>query len=124
MKLKVLSLVLCAFVILFAAAPAVYANGDFVLTLDDEERYTNIAEVQDDNGQTYFDIEESQTAMNKKTYIVILSVLLVIAIGVLVFTLIKSKKLNADDGDEAVDETVDELKGGSETSSSDNKKNE
>ena len=95
MKIKIISVFLVVLILLSSAAPAVFAEGGFVLTLDDSERFTDIIEASDSQEKTYFDIEKSSAAMSKTTYIIILSVLLAISVVVLAVTLYKQKKLNA-----------------------------
>lgn len=107
MKNKVFSVLLAVLAVLYIFAPAVFAEGNFVLTLDGDERYTDIIMASDEDERTYFDIEESPAAISKKNYVIILSVLLVLSIGVLIFTLIKSKKLKSDGEDEKTDTETD-----------------
>ena len=95
MKKRFLSVFLAALIIFAALAPAVFAEGGFVLTLDEDERFTDIIEASDNQEKTYFDIEKSSAAMSKTTYIIILSVLLAISVVVLAVTLYKQKKLKA-----------------------------
>ena len=105
MKIKIISVFLVVLILLSAAAPAVFAEGGFVLTLDEDERFTDIIEASDNQEKTYFDIEKSSAAMTKTTYVIILSVLLAISVVVLAVTLHKQKKLNAED-DENTDSSA------------------
>ncbi len=86
---KILSVVLCVFVMLSIMAPVCFADEtDVELTINPNKRYTDISMIEDDP----LLFEESQSkkeTQDRTTYIIILVVLLVAAIGVLIYTLKK-----------------------------------
>jgi hypothetical protein len=79
--------------------PVCYAE-DIEITLNVNERYTNISEMDEDDPFMSKTEETLQKERSKKIYITALVTLLVVAIGVLIYTLNKvpsEKQIEADD---------------------------
>lgn len=87
MKKTILSLIMCI-IIVFGASVSVSAEPD--LTLDFNKRYTDISEVGEIDDPFLETNKNSQEKEQKRNiYVIILSVCLVVAIGVFVYTLRK-----------------------------------
>lgn len=86
---KTVSLILALVTLLSVFAPLCFAE-EFVFTLDENKRYTDISYVDEDERDLYFG-GDAPKGISKGSYIAILSVLLVIAVVVLVVTLRKGR---------------------------------
>ena len=87
MKKRLLSFLLCI-TVLFCSSVSVSAEPD--LTLDFNKRYTDISEF-DEVNDPYLDLDRNSEAKQQKrnVYVAVLSVCLVAAIGVFIYTLRK-----------------------------------
>ena len=86
--LVILFSVLVLFTMCTPVAFAASEEGELELTIDVNERYTDIAEeAESDNLFLYGEIEEEEKNVKRNTYVAVLSVALVIAIIILVITL-------------------------------------
>lgn len=86
--LAILFSVLVLFTMCTPVAFAVTEEGELELTIDVNERYTDIAEeAESDNLFLYGEKEEEEKNVKRNTYVAVLSVALVISIIILVITL-------------------------------------
>lgn len=86
---KTVSLILAVVTLISVFAPLCFAE-EFVFTLDENERYTDISYVDENERELYFG-GDAPKGISKGSYVAILSVLLVIAVAVLVVTLRKGR---------------------------------
>ena len=88
---KIIALLLCILAFCSVITPVCLAAEDeeIRITLDVNERYTNISEIDDDDPYLGKSEETLQKDKNKKVYIAVLVILLVISLGILVYTLRK-----------------------------------
>lgn len=87
---KITSLLVTGLLLFWSLGIPTFAEG-FVLPINPSERYTDISFAGDeDEYREFFEIGMSSKA--KTVYITVLTVLLVISVGVLIFTLKKAKK--------------------------------
>ncbi len=110
---KIVSIILCVFVLFTVCAPACFAEElEFELTIDVNKRYTDISMMEDDPYLSQGSQAEKDE-QNKTLYIIILLVLLVISVCVLVFTLKKvptEKEIEEKDTAEILGTDTDEGK--------------
>lgn len=88
--MKKLFSVLLAVVLLCSILSVVASAEEFQLTLDENNRYTDISYIDGDDAEL-LGIDGDDDGVGKTVYIAVLSVLLVIAIVVLIVTLKKAK---------------------------------
>jgi hypothetical protein len=89
---KIIALTLCVLTLLTVTAPvclAAESDDEIMITLDVNERYTDISEMNEDDPYLSKSEETLEKERNKKVYIAVLVILLVVSLGVLVYTLKK-----------------------------------
>ena len=96
---KFVAILLCVVTLMGVAMPVCYAE-EIEITLDVNKRYTNISEMDEDDPFMSKTDETLRKERNKKVYVTVLVTLLIIAVGVLIYTL---KKVPSEKQIEAAD---------------------
>lgn len=110
---KIIAIILCIMTLLSFSAPVCLAtDGDELeLTIDVNRRYTNISEMDENEPFLSKSEETQQKERNKKVYIAVLVTLLIISIGILIYTLKKvpsEKEIEEKDTKELLTDNTEE----------------